>query len=92
MSDYMFMLENHLTAEQARALAEVAAAAAQASVNLFLTGGAVRDMIGGSPIRDRRLGASVEFHVDRVVNGADHAADWTSMVTTMVSALHRHII
>ena len=52
MSDYMFMLENHLTAEQARALAEVAAAAAQASVNLFLTGGAVRDMIGGSPIRD----------------------------------------
>ncbi len=52
MSDYMFMLENHLTAEQARALAEVSAAAAQASVNLFLTGGAVRDMIAGSPIRD----------------------------------------
>jgi tRNA nucleotidyltransferase (CCA-adding enzyme) len=52
MSDYMFMLENHLTAEQGRALAEVSAAAAQASVNLFLTGGAVRDMIGGSPIRD----------------------------------------
>ena len=52
MSDYMFMLENHLSAIQNRAVAEVQAAAAQANVNLFLTGGAVRDMLGGFPIRD----------------------------------------
>jgi tRNA nucleotidyltransferase/poly(A) polymerase len=52
MSDYMFMLENHLTADQSRVLAEVEAAAAQAGVSLFLTGGAIRDMLGGFAIRD----------------------------------------
>jgi tRNA nucleotidyltransferase/poly(A) polymerase len=52
MSDYMFMLENHLTAEQNRVVAEVQRAAAEANVNVFLTGGAVRDMFGGFPIRD----------------------------------------
>ena len=52
MSDYMFMLESHLSASQNRAVAQVQAAAAQANVNLFLTGGAVRDMLGGFPIRD----------------------------------------
>lgn len=52
MSDYMFMLENHLSANQNRAVSVVQGAAAQANVNLFLTGGAVRDMLGGFPIRD----------------------------------------
>lgn len=52
MSDYMFMLESHLTAQQNRVLTEVRKAAADAQVNLFLTGGAVRDMLGGFVIRD----------------------------------------
>ena len=52
MSDYMFMLENHLTAAQNRVLAAIQKAAADAQINLFLTGGAVRDMFGGFPIRD----------------------------------------
>ena len=39
MSDYMFMLENHLSPDQNRVLVEVESAAAVASVNLFLTGG-----------------------------------------------------
>ena len=52
MSDYMFMLENHLTAAQNRVLAEVMKAAVEANVNVFLTGGAVRDMFGRFPIRD----------------------------------------
>jgi len=52
MSDYMFMLENHLTAAQNRVLAAVMKAALEANVNVFLTGGAVRDMLGGFPIRD----------------------------------------
>ena len=52
MSDYMFMLENHLNAAQNRVLAEVQKAAVEENVNVFLTGGAVRDMLGGFPIRD----------------------------------------
>ncbi len=52
MSDYMFMLENHLGADQARAVALVQSCASEAGVSLFLTGGAMRDMLGGFPIRD----------------------------------------
>jgi tRNA nucleotidyltransferase (CCA-adding enzyme) len=52
MSDYMFMLESHLSPEQNRAVASIEAAAAVASSPLFLTGGAMRDMVGGFPIRD----------------------------------------
>ena len=52
MSDYMFMLDSHLNGEQSKVLAEVRDAAEQANLNLFLTGGAMRDMMGGFPIRD----------------------------------------
>src|SRR5271165_448271 len=52
MSDYMFMLESHLRPDQNRVLKEVQAAAAQANMNLFITGGAMRDMLGGFPIQD----------------------------------------
>ncbi len=58
MSDYMFMLEGHLSASQNRVVAAVRQAAASANVNLFLTGGAMRDMLGGYPVRD--LDFSVE--------------------------------
>jgi tRNA nucleotidyltransferase/poly(A) polymerase len=60
MSDYMFMLENHLSAAQARAVAVVQSCASEAGVSLFLTGGAMRDMLGGFPIRD--LDFTVEGH------------------------------
>jgi len=52
MSDYMFMLESHLSPDQNRVVAEVQAAAVETNVSLFLTGGAMRDMLGGFPIRD----------------------------------------
>ncbi len=52
MSDYMFMLDNHLSSAQSRMVADVQAAAAHANVNLFLTGGALRDMLGGFPMRE----------------------------------------
>jgi tRNA nucleotidyltransferase/poly(A) polymerase len=52
MSDYMFMLENHLSADQNRVVTDVLAAATHAGVNLFLAGGAMRDMLGGFPVRD----------------------------------------
>jgi tRNA nucleotidyltransferase (CCA-adding enzyme) len=52
MSDYIYMLENHLSADQNRVVQEVQAAAGQASVNVFLTGGAMRDMLAGFRIRD----------------------------------------
>lgn len=52
MSDYMFNLESHLSPEQNHVLQALQAAAAEANVSLFLAGGAMRDMLGGFPIRD----------------------------------------
>ena len=52
MSDYVYMLESHLNPDQNRVVEEVRKAAAHANVNLFLTGGAMRDMLGGNRIRD----------------------------------------
>ncbi len=52
MSDYMFMLDSHLGFEQSKVLTLIRDAAMRASLNLFLTGGAMRDMLGGHPIRD----------------------------------------
>ena len=52
MSDYMFMLESHLSADQFRVVGEIQGLAAAAGVSLFLTGGAMRDMLGGFPVRD----------------------------------------
>jgi tRNA nucleotidyltransferase (CCA-adding enzyme) len=58
MSDYIFMLESQLSADQNRVLEQVQAAAGDAGVNLFLTGGGMRDMLGGFKVRD--LDFSVE--------------------------------
>jgi tRNA nucleotidyltransferase (CCA-adding enzyme) len=52
MSDYLFMLENHLSTDQNRVVAEVQAAASHDNCSLFLAGGAMRDMLGGFQIRD----------------------------------------
>ena len=52
MSDYMFMLESHMTAAQTVAFHKVQEAANEASLSLYLTGAALRDMLGGFPIRE----------------------------------------
>jgi len=52
MSDYMFMLESHLSADQFRVVGRMRELAADAGINVFLTGGAIRDMLGGFPVRD----------------------------------------
>jgi tRNA nucleotidyltransferase/poly(A) polymerase len=69
MSDYMFMLESHLSADQNRVLEQVQAAAGAAGVNLFLTGGGMRDMLGGFQVRD--LDFSVEGHALKVAKALE---------------------
>jgi tRNA nucleotidyltransferase/poly(A) polymerase len=73
MSDYKFMLESHLTAEQSRALAIVQRHAADAGLSLFLTGGAMRDMLGGFPIRD--LDFTAEGNALKLARTIDKAKD-----------------
>ena len=52
MSDYMFMLESHLNGDHNRVVNAVSALASEASANVYLAGGAVRDMLAGCIIRD----------------------------------------
>ena len=52
MSDYMFMLESHMTAAQMVAFHKVQEAATEAKLSLYLTGAALRDMLSGFPIQE----------------------------------------
>jgi tRNA nucleotidyltransferase/poly(A) polymerase len=73
MSDYMFILESHLSPEQSAVLATVQAAAGEANLSLFLSGGAMRDMLGGFPIRDLDFtveGPALKFAKDLAKSGA----------------------
>jgi tRNA nucleotidyltransferase (CCA-adding enzyme) len=52
MADYIYTLEIRLTPDQLRGVTLVQDAARAASMNVYLTGGAVRDIISGFTIRD----------------------------------------
>jgi tRNA nucleotidyltransferase/poly(A) polymerase len=52
MADYIYTLETRLSPDQQKAVALVLDAAKSAGMNLYLAGGAVRDVITGFPIRD----------------------------------------
>ncbi len=69
MSDYMFMLESHLSADQFRAIGQLQELAGTTGVGLFLTGGAMRDMLGGFPVRD--LDFTVEGNALKLAKAAE---------------------
>jgi tRNA nucleotidyltransferase (CCA-adding enzyme) len=52
MADYIYLLENRLSAAQQAALLAVRQLARAKGLTVFLVGGAVRDMTSGSPVRD----------------------------------------
>jgi tRNA nucleotidyltransferase/poly(A) polymerase len=52
MADYIYLLENRLSAAQQAALLAIRQVARAKGLTVFLVGGAVRDMTSGSPVRD----------------------------------------
>jgi tRNA nucleotidyltransferase (CCA-adding enzyme) len=52
MPDYVYLLENRLSPAQQNALTQVRNAARDHGMTVFLTGGAVRDLTTGFPVRD----------------------------------------
>jgi len=52
MADYIYILELRLTPDQSRGVTRMQEVARVADANLYLTGGAVRDILTGFPIRD----------------------------------------
>ncbi len=65
MPDYIFLLESRLSPEQRAVLERVQELARSLELNVYLTGGAVRDLISGQPIRD--LDFTVEGNPARMV-------------------------
>jgi tRNA nucleotidyltransferase/poly(A) polymerase len=55
MADYIYTMETRLTPEQQRAVSLVQDVARRAEMNLYLTGGSIRDIISGFAIRDLDL-------------------------------------
>jgi tRNA nucleotidyltransferase (CCA-adding enzyme) len=66
MPDYMFLLESRLSPEQHAAMVRVQELAQARGSNIYLTGGAVRDLISGMPIRD--LDFTIEGNPAWIVN------------------------
>lgn len=52
MPDFIYAIETRLTPEQQRALALVTDVARAQEMNVYLTGGTIRDLVTGFPIRD----------------------------------------
>lgn len=52
MPDYIYLLENRLSADQQNALRHLRDAAREAETLVFLTGDAVRDLTSGHAVRD----------------------------------------
>ena len=71
MSDYMFVLESHLDAAQNRAVTEMQRVATEAGMNVWLTGGAMRDTLRGAMILD--LDFTVEHDAIKAGKSLAHA-------------------
>ena len=52
MPDYLFLIESRLSPDQWQVVQRMQQAARSLGMNLYLVGGAVRDLIGGFPIED----------------------------------------
>src|SRR5579863_9687088 len=66
MPDYMFQLESRLSPEQRAAMVRIQELAAESGANVYLVGGAVRDLVSGMSIRD--LDFTVEGNPTRIIH------------------------
>lgn len=80
MPDYIYLLENRLSLQQREAIRIIRDATREASVTVFLTGGAVRDLTTGSPVRDLDLtvqGNALELKIPLTKAGAVYWGEHT---------------
>ena len=89
MADYIYTLETRLSPDQQKAVTLVQEAAKVADMNLYLTGGAIRDIITGFPIRDLDFtvqgnALKLQKELERIGAFVGHADDETkSLLLTL---------
>src|ERR1700728_97075 len=88
MPDYMYLLESRLSPEQRAVLERVQELSRSQYVNIYLTGGAVRDLISGMPIRD--LDFTVEGNPSKMVRELEKGG--ASLVWESEKIRHHEVI
>ena len=97
MADYIYTLETRLSPDQQKAVSLVLDAAKAAGMNLYLTGGAIRDIITGFPIRDLDFtvqGNALKLQKDLEKAGAvigDADTDTHSLLLTLPGGVRAEI-
>ena len=86
MADYIYTMEIRLTPDQQRAVTLVQDIARAAGMNIYLTGGAVRDIISGFPIRD--LDFTVQGNPLKLQKDLERAGGIIGFADDDVKALH----
>lgn len=82
MPDFIYLLETRLSTAQKSAIRHIRDAARDAGMNVFLAGGAVRDLISGFPVRD--LDFSVQGGTSKLKRSLEKAGavQWGSHAET----------
>lgn len=97
MADYIYTLETRLLPDQQKAVSSVTDAAKAAGMNVYLTGGAIRDIITGFPIRDLDFtvqGNALKLQKDLERNGAvvgDADEETRSLLLTLPGGVRAEI-
>jgi tRNA nucleotidyltransferase (CCA-adding enzyme) len=86
MADYIYTMEIRLTPDQQRGVTLVQDIAREAGMNIYLTGGAVRDIISGFPIRD--LDFTVQGNPLKLQKQLEHAGSLVSSSDENLKSLH----
>jgi tRNA nucleotidyltransferase (CCA-adding enzyme) len=86
MPDYVYSMETRLTPDQQRGVNRIQEIARHAGLNLYLTGGTIRDLITGFPIRDIEL--SVQGNPLKLQKELDKAGISVEGVDEAQRALH----
>ncbi len=86
MADYIYSMETRLTPDQQRGVNLVQEIARHAGLNLYLTGGTIRDLITGFPIRDIDL--SIQGNPLKLQKDLDKAGISVEGIDEDLRALH----
>ncbi len=86
MADYIYTMESRLTPEQMRALNVVQQIARSHGMNVYLTGGAIRDILTGFPIRD--LDFAVQGNPLKLQHDIEKSGGIVDMTDSVMGAIH----